>query len=565
MARIPTYDELQVQQGILPAARQSTTATPDLLGGGAVQQARTGAALSSVGGDMLKIAEQMQDRENMDVVFRAETGMRDEATKLLQSARERRGVNAKGLVREAEEWWDKKIRDTESVLTNEVQRRAFMQRAAVARSSTLANIAGWESEQHRVSATESGQASVVSATNYAAANFRDANIRTESMRSVQENLATLARINGWSPEVTAVKQMEAQTVFHRQIVQNYVNADMPDAAKSYFEVHKDQISGSEHDTFTGLFKAGERKLTAQRTVDDVVKQGLSDSAALDFIRGKLEGEARDIAITDFKTRMAERDALLKRARDRAEDDAVAAYENGGRRFSAIPTSMLEAMDPNARTRLRRLAQQDADDARRRAEGAPEAKSDLKVLEDIFSKIGTPAFDAINFATHPGLSRSDRVKFMALKAKPEKQVAARLDNDMFNSIANEAGLPVFKTPSQRSDTQNGIISNLRTAVEERLQLETNARGRALNPDETRKIVEGMMFQTIDTTPGTSLWPGNWGGQRPVYSLPPTDPRRVAVEVDDDARRRGVTLTPQQRQQAIDRAVKERASSRTLPNG
>jgi hypothetical protein len=227
--------------------------------------------------------------------------------------------------------------------------------------------------------------------------------------------------------------------------------------------------------------------------------------------------------------------------------------------------MLEAMDPNARTRLRRLAQQDADDARRRAEGAPEAKSDLKVLEDIFSKIGTPAFDAINFATHPGLSRSDRVKFMALKAKPEKQVQARLDNDMFNSIANEAGLPVFKTPSQRSDTQNGIISNLRTAVEERLQLETNVRKRALSPDETRKIVESMMMLQIDTTPGTSLWPGNWGGTRPVYSLPPSDPRRVAVEVDDRIRMRGLTLTPAQRQQEIDEELARRTPRKTLPNG
>jgi hypothetical protein len=560
MARIPTYDELQVQQGVLPAARQSTSATPEMLGGAAIQQQRTGAALTSVGGDMLKIAEQMQDRENTDVIFRAETGMRDEATKLLQSARERRGVNAKGLTREAETWWDTKIRDSEALLTNDVQRRAFMQRAAVARSSTLANIAGWESEQQRVSAVESGNASIVSATNYAAANFRDDAIRTESMQSVQQNIASLARINGWAPEVTAAKQMEAQTIFHRQIVQNYVNADMPDAAKAYFEVHKDQISGGEHDTFTGLFKAGERKLTAQRTVDAVVKKGLPDSAALDEIRSTLEGEARDIAITDFKTRMAERAGLLKQARDKAEDDAVTAYENGGRRFSAIPTSLLEAMDPNARTRLRRLAQQDADDARRRAEGSGEAKSDLKVLEDVFSKIGTPAFNEINFATLPGLSRSDRVKFMALKAKPEKQVAARLDNDMFNSIANEAGLPVFKTPSQRSESENGRISTLRTAVEERLQLETNARGRPLNPDETRKIVEGMMLQQVDVTPG---W---WRPEtrRPVFSLPTSDPRRIAAEIDDEARSRGVTLTPERRKQLIDRLTQQRSTSRTLPN-
>lgn len=561
MARIPTYDELQVQQGVLPAARQTTTATAEMLGAGAIQQARAGAALSSVGGDMLKIAEQMQDRENMDVVFRAETAMRDEASRLLQSARERRGVNAKGLTKEAEEWWDTKLRDSETALTNPVQRRAFLQRAAVARSSTLANIAGWESEQHRVSATESGMASVAAATNYAAANFRDDNIRTESMRSVQDNIATLARINGWSPEVIADRQMEAQTRFHRQIVQNYVNADMPDAAKSYFEIHKGQINGSEHDTFTGLFKAGERKLTAQRTVDDVMKQGLSDSAALDFIRGKLEGEVRDIAITDYKTRIAERETLLKRERERAEDAAVTAYENGGRRFSAIPTSMLEAMDPNARTRLRRLADQDADDARRRARGEGEGQSDLTVLESVFAKIGTPAFDQINFATLPGLSRSDRVKFMALKAKPEKQVQARLDNDMFNSIAAEAGLPVFKTPKERGPEENGRIATLRTSVEERLQLETNARGRALTPDETRKIVEGMMIVQVDATPGFF----RRETLRPVYSLPTSDPRRIAAEIDDEARRRGQTLTPERRQQLIDALTRQRTPSRTLPNG
>lgn len=561
MARIPTYDELQVQQGVLPAARQTTTATAEMLGGGAIQQARAGAALTSVGGDMLKIAEQMQDRENMDVVFRAETAMRDEATQLLQSTRERRGVNAKGATREAEEWWDKKIRDSESSLTNPVQRRAFMQRAANARSSTLASIAGWESEQNRVSATESGTASIAAATNYAAANFRDENIRVDAMRSVQQNLSTLARVNGWSPEIIADRQMEAQTIFHRQIVQNYVNADMPDAAKAYFEINKDQIKGTEHDTFTGLFKAGERKLTAQRAVDDVMKQGLSDSAALDEIRSKLEGETRDIAITDLKTRIGERETLLKRERDRAEDTAVAAYESNGRRFNAIPTSMLNAMDPNARTRLRQLADRDADDARRRARGEGEGQSDLKVLEDIFSKIGTPAFAEMNFATMPGLSRSDRVKFMALKAKPEQQMQVRLDNDMFNSIVSGTDLPVFTPPRQRSDEDNARIATLRTSVEERLALQQRARGRPLTPDETRKTIEEMTMVQVDVTPGIL----RRQTLRPVYSLPLTDARRIAAEVDDRIRMRGLTLTPAQRQREIDEELARRTPRKTLPNG
>ena len=103
--RVPTYDNAQVAPNALPGARESSIASPALFGAEAVQQQELGAAGTKAGLGLGKAAEYMQDRENADMLFRAETTLKDDYVKFEQGIKERKGQSAWGATKDADTWF----------------------------------------------------------------------------------------------------------------------------------------------------------------------------------------------------------------------------------------------------------------------------------------------------------------------------------------------------------------------------------------------------------------------------------------------------------------------------
>ena len=229
MPSVPRYDAPQVELRALPDTRQSSVASPSLFNAGADQQVALGRGMMQAGEQINAIATRMQERENADLLFRAETTLKDEYLKHEASIRERKGQNAWGATAETEQWFAEQEKKHADTLGNDVQRNLFRQQVTRLRQSAMGTISSYESGERRRSIEESAQASIVGSINMAAARAAEglpspavpasadgsapvsvpgapaadnpiAGIKTDILKRVQ----VLAQLNGWAPERRAL-------------------------------------------------------------------------------------------------------------------------------------------------------------------------------------------------------------------------------------------------------------------------------------------------------------------------------------------------------------------------
>ena len=346
------YREPQVDQRPLGGVRQESVASPSLFSTGGERQLQSGKQLLSAGDELGKIAGDMQNRENADMIFRAETAIKTEYIGFEKQAREeRRGDAAKNLTKDAADWWEKRATEHASNLGNPVQKELFSKQVAKLRTQSMDSLSSYEADQRRVALNESATASMTASVNLAASQVGTPTERAAIMGAkddILKRLDVLAKINGYggdSPEATALrdaKRAEALTNLHMQVIQNMVNAD-PSRAKAYFEANKSEINGSKFEAIENLYKIGDAKEKAQKTSDKLAAEGKGEAEGLAYIRQNLKGEEQAQAALEWKTRHAELTTARERSQKDAADEAYRIYARTGR-ISAIPADIVQKMD-----------------------------------------------------------------------------------------------------------------------------------------------------------------------------------------------------------------------------
>lgn len=403
MPRIPTYDVPQAEERALPGARQSSVASPALFAAGAEQQMALGKSMLGAGTVIANAASVAQDRENADMLFRAESALKDEYLKFEQSVRDRKGQNAWGVTTETEKWFADQEKKHSEVLQNDVQRKLFGQSITRLRQSALGSISTYESGERRRSLDESADASIVGSINIAAAaaaqgvivpsgaskgeatvttdedgnpvvtapgvtvgNNPIAGIKSDIIKRVQVK----AGINGWSPERTQLEEAKHLTNLHSQIIQNLADRDAT-KAREYFEMNKAEINGTAYDQIGRVLKAGETKQAGFEFAERPDIMALATdadriAAARDFYKN--EPEKREAAIHEIKTRAAENEAFLRRGQRDAGDAAWKVITSGGG-LGQIPAATWAAMGGEEQRQVqdylaaktRKIAGEDKDD------------------------------------------------------------------------------------------------------------------------------------------------------------------------------------------------------------
>lgn len=171
MPSVPQYDLPHEDRKPVPIPNVNTVASPDVLGGSAARQVRSGQGMVQAGGELADVVGRMRDRDNADSVFRAETVLKDEHIKAEQDWRQnRQGRQAKDLTKDANDWWTEQIKKQNEGLTSPEQRRLFSQRAERLRQSSVASVSQWEAGQLEKSHDESWIANKGATISTAAAN-----------------------------------------------------------------------------------------------------------------------------------------------------------------------------------------------------------------------------------------------------------------------------------------------------------------------------------------------------------------------------------------------------------
>lgn len=490
MPRVPTYDTPQQQTRPLPAFQQRSAASPALFSAGAEQTTEIGRSLMAAGTVASDIAVKMQERENADMIFRAETALKDDWLKFEQSVRERRGQNAWGATADAEKWFEEQGKQHSQILTNDVQRGLFGQSLARLRTASMANIARYEGEQRKVSLEEAATASIAGSINQAAASVDesgsiDPTLAAGTKSDVSKRIQVLAEINGWAPERKQFEEGRYLTTLHKQVLQAMLAKD-PAKAEEYYKANKEEIDGADRDGIEKAIEATGEAKKGQDAVDRIITSGMTEADALEYVRKNFEGKLEDDVNVRVRAFFAQQEQARERAQRAANEAGWAHFDKTGK---MPPPNVVAGMDPRTRIEMRRVI-------RAQAEGH-EVKTDMATWLDVNNRIA--AGEQVNLLDYRGrLSPGDIKHFAGKMASPEKVLEARMDSEDFNTLADRAGLHPFKTG--QSEDEKRALGTLKQAVEQRINYEQQTRKRVLTRDEKQTVMQ----QVIDNQVMVESW-------------------------------------------------------------
>lgn len=554
--KVPSYDGPQIAERGLPSARQDTAASPVLLGAGAEGMKTLGAGLLKGGDALVEVAAKIQERENVDMVFRAETALRDDLLKFDTEQRSKKGAAALtdgGITAQGEKWFGETTQRHLGVLKNDNQRRAFGRIAEKLRLETLDTHSKHQAVQAAVSVTQSANAAITGAINRAAANSNDWTVAEAEAANIRTRVAVLAQVNGYTPEVRDAELGKQLTMLHKQVLQQLVVSN-PAAAKTYFEKYQDQIDGGDRAEI-GQFAA---KATATSLGDGAADaiwnadgpKSRTDPVTLDTMETKLRAalKGNDDAIEKGIKGLRERAAAYRDQR-KEEATALEASVNGlilqGASTAQLRKSpeflRLSVQAPeDARKILTFLENQSA--ARESRAAAAESRAYTRErraadrltqqgwataleLSDPDALVRKSRNELINLLPDLGAEHVSRLvaKHDALTKNPEKLTEARMDKQSFDSVADSMGLgPYDPTKTEPQRRQLGLLQD---RVEQVIGREQAAAKRVL----TRQEEEAVMRRELSSA---LVGVGRlWDTPTPAILVSPQDYGKVTVPKTD----------------------------------
>lgn len=564
MPSIPNYSLPQVQQRSAPSQQFAVPQSPDI--GGQQAQAfstglmRTGAAVLGIQGDMLARANAVAHDD-------ATNQLVDATTKLRLDASQIKGKNAldlpdgKSLAEEYGEKFDQERDRIAQGLRNDVQRQSFASTSARLSTQFRSAIVQHMVQQQDAYADETYKGTVETAANQGALLYGDPQTRQESYDTIRRAVEIQAQRKGWDDKTRDDELQHAVSPMHLGIMQSMIKGGRATDAKNYYDEHSSDMTIQAR---AGIQSALQSAVAAQksdgvvgdvwgqigpRTSNDPVK--LFDMEAA--LREKLhdDPDTLKVAVADLRQRAQAFNA--QQAEMKAGNTAaVWNLVDSGASLSAVQKSdawlamsgteqheILKAMDAEAYTRESRAAAR----ASRAASDASRQLSQMQVAEKMeYMRNGDKYLTATDPAVLKNMSRAQvealrtdfgmeptqhlLKKWDALQ-KPGKLSEARMDQDDFNAVADQMGLPAFKTTKNENDKR--ALGTLKFRLEQMIDAEQDRTGKAMGRQEKMDLMRREMARTVAVDHG-------WFSrekQVPVVSL--TDDQAKDLVIPDDARK------------------------------
>lgn len=519
MPTVPAYSLPQEQERALPGARVESVASPALLDAGAEQTIKAGGALMGAGSVGNAIMFQMQQRENADAIFRVEA--EDKAAWINYEAdikKTRQGQYAKNATVDTATWWKDRISKNIGTLGNTEAQRAYSQRATELQLQALHGVSNFEGQQLEIAHDQSWKADKVNTINMAASNPTPLTVDS-SMKEIKRFNAYQAARKGWKAEVLNAENDADITNLHTQVIQQLA-ATNKDQAAAYFELHKDEINGSQRAEI-GEFamkatavamgsKAAQAEWLANGPKSD------TDAADIDVMAANIRDQfkdntfTRDAALTELKQMKTERDAGIQ-SRDAKRTATVNEMLMQGKSLAAVQqTPAWLALDGTERRKIvlheESIANQRESRAAAResraASAAVRAEHQLSIAGwETMERLSEPTAlmaikdrnQVLNLRPVIGQENTQRLlaKWDQFSQNTAKLSDAKIDNDKFKEFASDAGLDPAATYGKNKDMALRV-SALRDKVESVIGQEQIAKRR----DLTREEKDSIMRREID---------------------------------------------------------------------
>lgn len=546
MPKVTTYDTPQVEARALPGARQASVASPALFGADADNTIAMGKGMLTAGTGVANAAYLMQERENADMVFRAETAFKDDYLKFEQTVRSRKGMDAWGATVDAEKWFEEQKKKHSETLGNDAQRYIFDKQFQKLRLSSMGTIANYESDQRHRSVEESANASIVGSVNMAASaaadgfivasgeNTGDAKITKDKdgntvvsapgvtvgrnpipgiKQDILNRIEVVSRQNGWSSERKEMEVGKHITNLHKQVIQVLADKD-PAAARKYLDANKAEINGSELEQIEKVVRLGGLRGEAQAWVDKLdpaqEEKFALDGARIEF---KDKPELRDAVIGEVKNRFQERRQLREMGQKDAADQAWKIASEAG--MKAVPSALIASMDGRDVETMRTHFANKA--AGVNVKTNPDTYYDLRLL----SANDPGAFKRVDLRRYVNdLSPSDFQEFVKLQTNDNDRTdAATLTQQLSNTH------DVMKWGSG-DKVKKGAFDK---AVTDAINVEQQRTGKKLNYEERQKIIDKMLIQ------GEVDGSGWFSDSMRYFEAKPEDRAKFAPDISSEDRK------------------------------
>ncbi len=514
MPTVPRLTAPGVESTALGGTGFSPSATAASFGGIRAQQL---GALAGAVGTVAKVAADMQEQEDANMVLRAETELKARMAERQIEFKNLRGQNAWGLTKESTRVWDENYKEINEGLKGTRQQQMLAQRTANIRLSFFESMSAHEQTQRREALESNAKANIQSTISFAVANAGNPDVLSEARRDIERHINFLAQSNGWPKERREVELTDQLTEMHTNIIQELA-LDTPGAASEYFKATKKEIDGLQHAELKQFIENASSRKVAQRVGDEAVVTGMSEEDAVASARKKFEGKQEDEVVREIQARFKEQRDTIKQNQDEAFNTAwdILARE---KRFTAIEPGLLRTLSGQQITALENAATQ-------QVTGDPSTEfTRFYELMDM-ARTQPEQFANVDLRLHfAKLSPAHRERLITLQTgagtKTPGFLKAVTTEQRLNNTYRQLGLV-----GKLSESEQRRKGQFADAVYDRISDEQERTGKTLTSNQEKEIIDDLSREVV-VDPGII-----WDTTRLVFELNEEDIERA--EPGDDMR-------------------------------
>lgn len=238
MPTIPPRVPTQTQQPTpMPYQRSNAPALAFGIGGQGLSD--LGQGMMQAGASLDRIAQKMQEEDDLDAVKKAGTALSDDLRNMMFGSDgaggfyAQRGQSAVDGLTALRVGVDDAIEQRSASLANENQRRMFSAFASGRRTSELDGATRYASGQRLKALDDTSEAVIQSAIADGALRFNVEGERNTAYNTGAREVLGIGQRNGWSPEIVQVKMREYASNFWAAAIGRAAEADPPEAKKMF--------------------------------------------------------------------------------------------------------------------------------------------------------------------------------------------------------------------------------------------------------------------------------------------------------------------------------------------
>lgn len=498
MARIPRADNFQVVPGIRQGRAQAVLSPEQASLPGRRMMAQ-GEQMGRLGGALADYAQQQQEKLNtaqaQDALRQAERqalGLRLQMEKI-EGAQAAQGIDGMPIGLYFDTELGRGIEEIARNIPSQPARERFMMEAAGLRNRFAERAMLYEAQQADVYLQQNLDAEIGHQNDLLISESNDPRALVERIPKVREAYAAKFREAGFAGDALDQEVRKEMAKSHNIVIEQYLNQDNFEAAKTYFELNRDDYMAADAAAMQTALDTQGRELRVIGTADQLwTRAGGDYGAAIASARKISDPEERTKVEARLATMKAQDDAA-KSAKDEADLETGMSYVVQG---ASIPASWYAQASPLVIDRIQSEQQERADRARAQASMTAEEKAAIKAQSasaygKLKAQIADPELSALGFEglmadprldnLYKSMTDEDKDKFRLDLANSRQNVEPDEVTKQFRNIMALSGamLPESLTMKQYGSTFLGAgegepgvgrISNTRVKSNAALRLE-----------------------------------------------------------------------------------------------